>query len=89
MPGNPAVIREVELTRVKPLLRKRAMGVEAALQWLAENPNALVELTLATDTFLTAVDRKTCMPLIRVSLLLSRRLQTLKTCSPPIISRST
>ncbi len=32
MPGNPAVIREVELTRVKPLLRKRAMGVEAALQ---------------------------------------------------------
>ncbi|WP_286856305.1 MULTISPECIES: metallophosphoesterase family protein [unclassified Proteiniphilum] len=58
MPGNPAVIREVELTRVKPLLRKRAMGVEAALQWLAENPNALVELTLATDTFLTAVDRK-------------------------------
>lgn len=58
MPGNPAVIREVELTRVKPLLRKRAMGVEAALQWLAENPSALVELTLATDTFLTAVDRK-------------------------------
>lgn len=58
IPGNPAVIREVELTRVKPLLRKRAMGVEAALQWLAENPNALVELTLATDTFLTAVDRR-------------------------------
>lgn len=58
IPGNPAVIREVELTRVKPLLRKRARGVEAALQWLAENPNALVELTLATDTFLTAVDRK-------------------------------
>lgn len=58
IPGNPAVIREVELTRVKPLLRKRARGVEAALQWLAENPNALVELTLATDTFLTAVDRR-------------------------------
>jgi len=32
--------------------------MEEALQWLTENRNALVELTLVTDTFLTALDRR-------------------------------
>lgn len=57
-PGQKAAVREIELTQGKKLLRKRADGVEAALQWLAEHPGCLVELTLVTDTFLTARDRK-------------------------------
>ena len=57
-PQEAAVVREVPLTRVKKLLRKRAHGVDEALQWLSENSDALVELTIVTDTFLTALERK-------------------------------
>ena len=58
LPGKAAEVREIELTKGKPLLRKRAEGIEDALQWLAENTDALVELTLVTDTFLTAIERR-------------------------------
>ena len=57
-PQEAAVVRAVPLTRVKKLLRKRAHGVDEALQWLSENSDALVELTIVTDTFLTALERK-------------------------------
>ncbi|SET79478.1 exonuclease SbcD, partial [Draconibacterium orientale] len=39
-------------------LRKRAEGMEDALDWLSENQEALVELTLVTETYLNATDRK-------------------------------
>jgi exonuclease SbcD len=32
--------------------------MQEALVWLAENHNSLVELTLVTDTYLTAMERK-------------------------------
>lgn len=57
-PGQDAKVREVELCEGKKLLRKRADGMEEALQWLAENRDCLVELTLVTETFLTAKERK-------------------------------
>ncbi|MCW0484757.1 metallophosphoesterase family protein [Gaoshiqia sediminis] len=57
-PGKAANVREIELTKGKRLLRKRAEGLEDALQWLAENQDVLVELTLVTDTFLTAMERR-------------------------------
>ncbi len=57
-PGSPATVRSIKLTGGKKLLRKRADGVEEALQWLSESTDALVELTLATDTYLTATDRR-------------------------------
>lgn len=57
-PGEAAVVREIPLTRSKLLLRKKAKGVEEALQWLSENSDALVELTIVTDSFLTAMERK-------------------------------
>ncbi|MCA1760570.1 MAG: exonuclease SbcCD subunit D, partial [Bacteroidales bacterium] len=56
--GQTANVREIELTRGKKLLRKRAEGMEEALQWLTENQHALVELTLVTDTFMTAMERR-------------------------------
>ena len=57
-PGETAGVREIELTSGKKLLRKRAEGLEEALQWLAYNKDALVELTLVTETFLTALERR-------------------------------
>ncbi len=57
-PGETVTVKEVGLTQPRPLSRKRAEGVEEALRWLSENQNALVELTLVTDTFLTAADRR-------------------------------
>jgi len=40
------------------LLRKRAEGLEDALVWLSDHQKALVELTLVTETFLTAMERR-------------------------------
>ena len=57
-PGQNAAVKEVELNSGKRLLRKRAEGMEEALQWLSENQEALVELTLVTENYLTANDRK-------------------------------
>lgn len=57
-PGSKASVNQIELTQLKPLLRKRAIGVEDAINWLLENQNALVELILVTDTFLTAKERR-------------------------------
>lgn len=57
-PGEEVHVREVELTKGRKLLRKRAEGIEEALEWLSENPDCLVELTMVTETYLTAHDRK-------------------------------
>ena len=57
-PGKEAKIREVELSKGKKLLRKRAEGIDEALHWLSENQDCLVELTMVTNTFLTALERK-------------------------------
>ena len=56
--GKVATVQELELTEGKKLLRKRAKGMEEALLWLSENPDCLVELTMVTDTYLTAQERK-------------------------------
>jgi exonuclease SbcD len=57
-PGKTAKVHELELGSGKRLLRKRAAGLEEALSWLTENQNVLVELTLVTETFLTAMERR-------------------------------
>ncbi|WP_299579975.1 exonuclease SbcCD subunit D [uncultured Sunxiuqinia sp.] len=57
-PGRNAAVRELELTQGKRLLRKRAEGMDDALQWLSENQDCLVELTMVTETYLTAMERR-------------------------------
>ena len=57
-PGKTAKVHELELSSGKRLLRKRAAGLEEALSWLTENQDVLVELTLVTETFLTAMERR-------------------------------
>lgn len=57
-PGKPAAITEIPLASGRRLLRYRAEGVECAVEWLAANTDALVELTLVSDTYITAQERK-------------------------------
>jgi len=57
-PGKLVTVSEVELIKGKKLLRKRAEGMDEALLWLTGNPACLVELTMVTDTYLTAQERK-------------------------------
>lgn len=56
--GKDVQIQEIELTKGKKLLRKRADGIDEALLWLTDNQDCLVELTMVTDTYLTAQERK-------------------------------
>jgi len=56
--GRAVKCRPVRLTSGKRLLRGSFDSVDAAIAWLRENPAALVEITLQTDTFLTAEERR-------------------------------
>jgi exonuclease SbcD len=58
LPGEMATVKEIPLTQGKRLLRKKAKGLEDAIAWLTENKDALVELTLVTESYLTATDRR-------------------------------
>lgn len=57
-PSQAANYRAIPLSKGKKLLRQRFEGIEEAVNWLEMNPNVLVELTIATDTYLTATERK-------------------------------
>lgn len=57
-PNQPVQVNKIELQQGKKLIRYRAEGMENALKWLSENPDVLVELTMVTDLFLTAQERK-------------------------------
>jgi exonuclease SbcD len=57
-PGKIPVITNHELIRSKKLLRKRAQSVNEALDWMQEHLEALIELTMSTETYLTAEERK-------------------------------
>jgi exonuclease SbcD len=56
--GKKVDYKEVELLKGRKLLRFRAEGIEEAIEWLSENTEALVELSIVSDTFLTAIERK-------------------------------
>jgi len=49
---------KIALENGKPLIRKTFDSVEKTIEWLQENPNTLVELTLESETFLKAEERK-------------------------------
>ncbi len=57
-PAQQATYERVALTTGKSLHRKTFTATEEALEWLGQNPECLVELTLESDTFLPAADRK-------------------------------
>jgi DNA repair protein SbcD/Mre11 len=57
-PHREAVLTPIALNSGMKLLRKRFTNVDEAVDWLSAHNNAYVELTLATDTYLTAEERK-------------------------------
>ncbi len=57
-PGKPVSYTPIPLQGGKPLVRKKIEGVDSALKWLMENPDCLLELTLVSDDFISAQDRK-------------------------------
>lgn len=56
--GEKAKIKEVLLTKGQKLLRKKFDDIDEAVSWLENNQDALVELTIVSDDFLTADERK-------------------------------
>jgi len=58
LPGKPPSVKEIELTMGLPLFRKRAESVDEAVEWLTANQKCLIELIMATETYLTATERK-------------------------------
>ncbi|MBI4548379.1 MAG: exonuclease subunit SbcD [Ignavibacteriae bacterium] len=57
-PGEPANCRKVDLVTGKRVHRKTFSSVIDAVRWLEANPNTLVELTIQSQTYLTAEERK-------------------------------
>lgn len=57
-PNEKARFEKIQLHSGKSLERKTFDSVENALSWLNNNQNTLVELTLETDTFIKAEERK-------------------------------
>ncbi|WHF52241.1 exonuclease subunit SbcD [Chryseobacterium gotjawalense] len=57
-PNKAVSFEKIPLKNGKPLFRKTFDSVEKTIDWLTENPNSLVELTLESETFLKAEERK-------------------------------
>ncbi len=57
-PNQAVNLERIEINAGKQLVRKRFDNIDAAVGWLTENPNTLVELTIESNTFLTSEDLK-------------------------------
>lgn len=57
-PGQPVAYRPVALTSGKALKKARFEDVDVAKIWLADNVGALVQITVVSDTYLEANDKK-------------------------------
>ena len=57
-PNSQATFERIRLKTGKPLERMQFIGLDDALLWLHLNPDALVEMTIETETFLKAEERK-------------------------------
>ncbi|MEI6277669.1 MAG: exonuclease subunit SbcD, partial [Prolixibacteraceae bacterium] len=57
-PGKKVTSEDVLLKSGKKLLRSRFEDIDEAVEWLLENPDVFVELTIVSDQYLAAIDRK-------------------------------
>jgi len=57
-PGKPVKRNKIKLEKGRKLLRKRFEDIPQCVKWLRENQDALVELTIVTDEFLSGTERK-------------------------------
>ncbi|UTA68072.1 exonuclease SbcCD subunit D [Emticicia sp. 21SJ11W-3] len=56
--GRLSSYQPIALTKGKQLLSKRFESIDDALVWLQENPHALVQLTIVSDKYLEATEKK-------------------------------
>ncbi len=56
--GKPATYRKVPLSGGKRLSRQKFDDISTAIQWLEAHPDVLVELSIRSDTYLSAKQRK-------------------------------
>ncbi|MBW8524320.1 exonuclease SbcCD subunit D [Chryseobacterium chendengshani] len=57
-PNKQVTLDKMALKNGKCVIRKTFDSVDKTIEWLQENPNSLVELTLKSETFLKAEERK-------------------------------
>ncbi|CAI8918195.1 metallophosphoesterase family protein [Chryseobacterium sp. IT-36CA2] len=57
-PGKAVSYEKKILASGRALVRKTFTSIDDAVQWLGENPNTFIELTLESETFLTADERR-------------------------------
>ena len=57
-PGQEASFTPIRLEKGRTLVRKEFSQIEEAVQWLQENQNTFVELTLISDTYIDAPTKK-------------------------------
>ncbi|HYG37540.1 MAG TPA: exonuclease subunit SbcD [Cytophagales bacterium] len=60
-PGKPVSSKSIKLKSGKKLLRKKFKDILQAADWLKENQEALVEITIVTEKFLSGEDKKLLM----------------------------
>lgn len=57
-PNKEAKISSIKLKSGKKLVRKTFDDIDKAVEWLSKNQENLIELTIESETYLTAEDRK-------------------------------
>ncbi len=57
-PQKKVKIEEIALTKGRKLLRNTFSDIEKAVEWLYQHPNSLIELTIATPTYLTGIEKR-------------------------------
>lgn len=57
-PGMPVEMTPIALNKGKKLHRKRFEDIDLAIQWLHENQDTLIELTMVSDSFMSSQDLK-------------------------------
>lgn len=57
-PDKPVEYRPYPLHGGRVLVRKKFDNMDECLQWLYDNPNTLVELTIVSDTYMTSAELK-------------------------------
>ncbi|PZP43697.1 MAG: exonuclease sbcCD subunit D [Pseudopedobacter saltans] len=61
VPGHSPIVKKVLLKDGKLLVRKSFESMEDALEWLSNNQNVLVELTIVTKEYISAKDRRSLL----------------------------
>jgi len=57
-PGQKATVEDIELTKGKELMRKKFDNIDLSVEWLSQNREKLIELTIVSEEYLSAEDRK-------------------------------